>query len=203
MGSGSCHSRPAIATELIGTADRRPVDRSLCGRLCAGRWDRQGLRLAAGRASGSWPRACRSVRLGSWREAGRSWARVPLSPHYRYDQRSGVVAGRDVSARIRKFAEFSRQLGCPAAFAPGVDLYPNPALPFIQLERAGATRNPQMPVLAASATCELTLALNDQPAALTLGEGLFCGQVEIQFQHKRGADQTTGCSRSMSSRSRS
>lgn len=96
--------------------------------------------------------------------------------------------GRDVSARIRKVAEIVRQLVCPAAFAPGVNIYPNPALPFVQLECAGATRNPQMPVLAASAACELALALNDQPATVTFGEGLFRGQVEIQFQHDAGSD---------------
>jgi hypothetical protein len=58
-------------------------------------------------------------------------ARSRSSVRYGYDQQDVVLRRRDVSVLNRKAAELSRQLGCPAAVAQGVNLHPNPALPLI------------------------------------------------------------------------
>jgi hypothetical protein len=64
-------------------------------------------------------------------------------------------------------------------------LHPNPVLPFVELQGAGAVWNPKVPVAAAAASCQFTLALNHKAAPAALSESLVSRNPKVEFEHER------------------
>ncbi len=61
--------------------------------------------------------------------------------------------------------------------------HPDTALPFVQLESAPTARYPKMPMMAAGAPGEFSLASNDDTAPAAFVEDVFGGEREIEFEH--------------------
>jgi hypothetical protein len=56
---------------------------------------------------------------------------------------------------------------CPTAVAQRMHFYPNPVLPFVQLQRARTAWHPKVPMMAAGSPRQFTLASNDDAAGGT------------------------------------
>lgn len=76
-----------------------------------------------------------------------------------------------------------REVARPAAVAQRVDFHPDPSLPFVQLQGAFATGNPEVPVTTARAACELAFALDNEAVPAACLEGLLGSEFDIQDKH--------------------
>jgi hypothetical protein len=87
----------------------------------------------------------------------------------------------------RLFSSLGRELlcdgSCPTAVAQRMHLDPDPVLPFVQLQCARTAWNPKMPMMAAGAPGQFTLASNHEPASAALLEDLLGGEPKIEFEH--------------------
>ena len=72
---------------------------------------------------------------------------------------------------------------CPATIAQRMHLDPHAVLPFGQLQRARATWNPKVPVVAAFPPGQLVLPPHDDSAPVALLEHLFGGEPKIEVEH--------------------
>jgi len=72
---------------------------------------------------------------------------------------------------------------CPAAVAQGMYFHPGPVVPFAQLQRARTAWHTKVPMVAAGAPGQLSLASNDETAPAALLEDLPGGELEIEFEH--------------------
>ena len=72
----------------------------------------------------------------------------------------------------------------PAAVTPGMDLHPHPPAALAQLQRARLSGDAEMPVAAALAAAEVTLASDHQAAPLALLEDLLGAEIDRQFQDR-------------------
>ena len=80
-----------------------------------------------------------------------------------------------------------REGSCPVAIAQRMHFHPDSVPPFVQLQRARSARNPKMPMMAADAPGQLTLALNHESATPAFLQGLRGAEPEIKFEHSRAA----------------
>lgn len=72
---------------------------------------------------------------------------------------------------------------CPAAVTQGMHFHPDSVLPFAQLQGARTAWHTKVPMVAAAAPCQFTLASNDQTAPVALVENLPGGECETEFEH--------------------
>ena len=105
-------------------------------------------------------------------------AAAPMSAFKVWTLKAG--AGRLLSSLGR---ELMCDGGCPTAVAQRMHFYPDPVLPCAQLQRARTAWNPKVPMMAAGAPSQLTLASNHEAAPAALLQALVGGELEIEFEH--------------------
>ena len=71
----------------------------------------------------------------------------------------------------------------PAAVTQRMHLYQDSIPPFVQLQRARPAWRSKVPMMAAGASGQLTLASNHDAPPPALLEGLLGGEIEIEFEH--------------------
>ena len=76
-----------------------------------------------------------------------------------------------------------RQGRRPAAVTQRMHFHPDPVPPFVQLQGARAAWHVKVPMMAAGAPGQLSLASNDQTVPPALLEDLRGGELEIEFEH--------------------
>ena len=76
---------------------------------------------------------------------------------------------------------------CPAAVAQRMHFHPDSVLPFVQLECARPAGDSKMPMMAAVASGQFTLAPNHEAATAALLQNLRGGEPEIKFEHSQVA----------------
>ena len=100
---------------------------------------------------------------------------------FRRSSRDSDAPGGSLTASLRR--KLMRQGSGPPAVPQGMHFHPDLVLPLAQFQRARAPWHVKVPMVAAAAPRQLTLASNEEASAPALVEGLPGGQSELELEH--------------------